>query len=473
MMMWRPRLPSPFGTTFLGAPTALQLILWICTSAVGRGNPRGVLPGIKKDKVANPDAVVFDPRPWTRIVGLAPDGNHVLVASDTYNLILARILGSQPQPLEEADLELATKTLQQLMFRAAGARQSHTYSLLEMEQAIRDREEWILSGSIEAPDVLAVANKWRHWKPGKIKTQLPTSQRALEQHLRARWLERLLGYFIPFRHQIPYMHQVMGARELEEFGHLFGDARFRTIRAHCLAYEGMRKIGFQNLPWTAGDVRHLMNQAVTLEVTPAKLQKWWGTLKWLSIKLGMLNVDEHKQLLAKRKAIQETLVDTQVKPQRKAVVPTRAIVWALEQGAEGAPSENSRQVHYGDGQVQPGLQCALQRRAAHLAADGQVHEQHPGAASLADKDHVGSGHQTEPGPAHRPIVLLLGGQMVDPLGEVVEEIQGLGVPRDGLPDPHDQQGQDGLHPPPRNPRQVPEVAQRRLGEAGRASQGRG
>ena len=124
----------------------------------------------------------------------------------------------------------------------------------------------------------------------------------------------------------------MGARELEEFGHLFGDARFRTIRAHCLAYEGMRKIGFQNLPWTAGDVRHLMNQAVTLEVTPAKLQKWWGTLKWLSIKLGMLNVDEHKQLLEKRKAIQETLVDTQVKPQRKAVVPTRAIVWALEQG---------------------------------------------------------------------------------------------------------------------------------------------
>ena len=313
--------PFPVWDDLLGVPTAIQLILHDLGFA---------------HKVANPDAVVFDPRPWTRIVGLAPDGNHVLVASDTYNLILARILGSQPQPLEEADLELATKTLQQLLFRAAGARQSHTYSPLEMEQAIRDREEWILSGSIEAPDVLAVANKWRHWKPGKIKTQLPTSQRALEQHLRARWLERLLGYFIPFRHQIPYMHQVMGARE---FGHLFGDARFRTIRAHCLAYEGMRKIGFQNLPWTAGDVRHLMNQAVTLEVTPAKLQKWWGTLKWLSIKLGMLNVDEHKQLLEKRKAIQETLVDTQVKPQRKAVVPTREIVWALEQGA-GTPPEN-------------------------------------------------------------------------------------------------------------------------------------
>ena len=40
--------------------------------------------------------------------------------------------------------------------------------------------------------------------------------------------------------------------------------------------------------------------------------------------------------------------------------------------------------------------------------------------------------------------------MVDPPGAVVEEIQGLGgVPRDGLPDPHDQQGQDG--PVPREP----------------------
>ena len=151
MMMWRPRLPSPFGTTFLGAPTALQLILhdlgFAPVQSDGEILVACCLEWVKKDKVANPDAVVFDPRPWTRIVGRAPEGNHVLVASDTYNLILARILGSQPQPLEEADLELATKTLQQLMFRAAGARQSHTYSPLEMEQAIRDREEWILSGS--------------------------------------------------------------------------------------------------------------------------------------------------------------------------------------------------------------------------------------------------------------------------------------------------------------------------------------
>ena len=85
MMMWRPRLPSPFGTTFLGAPTALQLILhdlgFAPVQSDGEILVACCLEWVKNDKVANPDAVVFDPRPWTRIVGLAPDGNHVLVAS--------------------------------------------------------------------------------------------------------------------------------------------------------------------------------------------------------------------------------------------------------------------------------------------------------------------------------------------------------------------------------------------------------
>ena len=323
MMMWRPRLPSPFGTTFLGAPTALQLILhdlgFAPVQSDGEILVACCLERAKKDKVANPDAVVFDPRPWTRIVGLAPDGNHVLVASDTYNLILARILGSQPQPLEEADLELATKTLQQLLFRAAGARQSHTYSPLEMEQAIRDREEWILSGSIEAPDVLAVANK------AALETRQDQNPIADISESVGTTLEgQVVGTPPGILHPLPAPDPL----------HAPGDG---GQGAGGVCYEGMRKIGF--LPWTAGDVRHLMNQAVTLEVNAAKLQKWWGALKWLSIRLGMLNVDEHKQL-EKRKAIQETLVDTQVKPQRKAVVPTRAIVWALEQGAEGTPPEN-------------------------------------------------------------------------------------------------------------------------------------
>ena len=174
-------------------------------------------------------------------MGLAPDGNHVLVASDTYNLILARILGSQPQPLEEADLELATKTLQQLLFRAAGARQSHTYSPLEMEQAIRDREEWILSGSIEAPDVLAVANKWIGNQENPIADISESVGTTLEG--------QVVGTPPGILHPLPAPDPLHAPGD---GGHLFGDARFRTIWAHCLAYEGMRKIGLQNLPWTAG-----------------------------------------------------------------------------------------------------------------------------------------------------------------------------------------------------------------------------
>ena len=447
MMMWRPRLPSPFGTTFLGAPTALQLILhdlgFAPVQSDGEILVACCLEWVKKDKVANPDAVVFDPRPWTRIVGLAPDGNHVLVASDTYNLILARILGSQPQPLEEADLELATKTLQQLLFRAAGARQSHTYSPLEMEQAIRDREEWILSGSIEAPDVLAVANKWRHWKPGKIKTQLPTSQRALEQHLRARWLERLLGYFIPFRHQIPYMHQVMGARELEEFGHLFGDARFRTIRAHCLAYEGMRKIGLQNLPWTAGDVRHLMNQAVTLEVTPAKLQKWWGTLKWLSIRLGMLNVDEHKQLLEKRKAPELTkAVDRYIMAMARFNLACSARFNDVQHTSPQTVKSTSNTLELLAWQTKTTSAVAIKRNPVPLIA---------------------------------PLFSFSGARWWIPLERWWKRFRASEEFREmDYLIPTINKDRTGFIPRPfRNPRQVPEVAQRRLGEAGRASQGRG
>ena len=68
MMMWRPRLPSPFGTAFLGVPTAVQLILhdlgFAPVQSDGEILVACCLEWVKKDQVANPDAVVFDPRPW-------------------------------------------------------------------------------------------------------------------------------------------------------------------------------------------------------------------------------------------------------------------------------------------------------------------------------------------------------------------------------------------------------------------------
>ena len=61
MMMWRPRLPSPFGTTFLWVPTAIQLILhdlgFAPVQLDGEILVACCLEWVKKDKVANPDAV--------------------------------------------------------------------------------------------------------------------------------------------------------------------------------------------------------------------------------------------------------------------------------------------------------------------------------------------------------------------------------------------------------------------------------
>ena len=54
---------------------------------------------------------------------------------------------------------------------------------------------------------------------------------------------------------------------------------------------------------------------------------------WLSKTFGLLNLDEEHRLKAKKQALEESLADTATKPQRKAVVPSKEVVWALEEGA--------------------------------------------------------------------------------------------------------------------------------------------
>ena len=166
-----------------------------------------------------------------------------------------------------------------------------------------------------------------------MKIEEPTTQRALEVHLRARWAERLLAHFALYAEHVPHMAAILGPSFRQEMGHLLGDARFRTLRQHCLAYEGLRKRGFTAIPWREVDVRNLLNNLATAEVTPYKLQQVWNTLKWLSKTFGLLNLDEEHRLKAKKQALEESLADTATKPQRKAVVPSKEVVWALEEGA--------------------------------------------------------------------------------------------------------------------------------------------
>ena len=74
---------------------------------------------------------------------------------------------------------------------------------------------------------------------------------------------------------------------------------------------------------------------------------------WLSKTFGLLNLDEEHRLKAKKQALEESLADTATKPQRKAVVPSKEVVWALE---EGASSLSMSGIIRPEGTVVPGVE---------------------------------------------------------------------------------------------------------------------
>ena len=74
---------------------------------------------------------------------------------------------------------------------------------------------------------------------------------------------------------------------------------------------------------------------------------------WLSKTFGLLNLDEEHRLKAKKQALEESLADTATKPQRKAVVPSKEVVWALE---EGASSLSTSGIIRPEGTMVPGVE---------------------------------------------------------------------------------------------------------------------
>ena len=87
------------------------------------------------------------------------------------------------------------------------------------------------------------------------------------------------------------------------------------------------------IPWQERHVRSLLNQLAKEEVTPCKLRQVWNTLKWFSKTFGLLKIDELHRLKSKKSSLEEALTDTVTRPQRKAVVPSKEVIWALEEGA--------------------------------------------------------------------------------------------------------------------------------------------
>ena len=91
------------------------------------------------------------------------------------------------------------------------------------------------------------------------------------------------------------------------------------------------------IPWQETHVRQLLNDLRSQEVTPHKLQLCWDTLRWFSKKFGMMAVHEEHRLLQKKQTVEEGLTPAIAQPSRKAKVPPKEVIWALEEGAAGVP----------------------------------------------------------------------------------------------------------------------------------------
>ena len=169
------------------------------------------------------------------------------------------------------------------------------------------------------------------------------------------------------------MAAVMGdGNDHEEFLHLLGDARFSTLRQRCLAFEKLKKHGGLQIPWTEKSVRSLLSN---LHSTPNYIQQAWDTLKWFSTKFQILDVTATQRLASKKKWLQETLVSTAATPQRKAVVPAKEVILALEQGAAA-------------GGVDPRRKGQVAREAIDAFILGMVRFQVGSSARFNDLQHT-------------------------------------------------------------------------------------
>lgn len=148
-----------------------------------------------------------------------------------------------------------------------------------------------------------------------------------------------MSLLAPFADKIPNMSSVMSPNQEREWLDLLGDTRFRTLRIHCLALENLQTTGFAQIPWTESDVREHLNRMRVEEASPHKIQQVWETLRWFSKRFGFLKIDACERLMQKKKTLQEEGVDTVAKPQRKAILPTKEVIWTLERSSCGIRSD--------------------------------------------------------------------------------------------------------------------------------------
>eukprot|EP00434_Breviolum_minutum_P041685 symbB.v1.2.037085.t1/scaffold5381.1/size27835/3 len=340
------KFPSPFARAYLHSPQLVQEALEALNIGPFQADGEFLCMRFLQPKDEPPSADGVGSRPWDAFRRVLEDlGEHTdqtqsVIPSEQWKQWFLGLDERVPfSPSDAFDLE---RSLWLIMEKVSCGKPSYTFTPRECGWEHHDREVW-QSRHRPPPITQLQLAKWRHWRPAQLRDLEPTTQRALEEKLRQHWSNRLISHLAPHASDIPAMAAVMGDRnDHEEFLHLLGDARFSTLRQRCLALEKLKKHGGLQIPWTEKSVRSLLSNDHKEECIPNYIQQAWDTLKWFSTKFQTLDVTATHRLASKKKWLQETLVSTAATPQRKAVVPAKEVILALEHGAAAGGADPRR-----------------------------------------------------------------------------------------------------------------------------------
>jgi hypothetical protein len=267
-----------------------------------------------------------------KVSSIQPDGEFLVLllnCPDCRQELLKSIFEQYPPPVSEEVEKEVHEWLTRLTRAVASGTRSSDCEEVNTQWWTNDKR--ICLQSTAANPLKDKLLKWRGWTPRMLTTLELHTQRSLEVELRKKWVARLLGHIIPHAPNIPYLAKVLGhTDEMQEFKDLLGATRFGTLRTHTLNLEKMLQLVPSLIPWDEKKLISLLNALRTQEVTPQKVQQFWLTMKFLSIRLGLIDPEQLAQIKHKKEAIRDALVTTLILPQRRAVVPSLDVIRALE-----------------------------------------------------------------------------------------------------------------------------------------------
>ena len=166
----------------------------------------------------------------------------------------------------------------------------------------------------------------------------PITPRQLEKELRLKWAQRLVSLLAPFADKIPNMASASWAHTKR--GNVWTFVARHEVQDITDPLPGTGKPSTQRashrIPWTESDVREHLNRMRVEEASPHKHPTSLGDTA-LVLQTVWLSQDRWACERAHgEEGPPEEGVDTVAKPQRKAILPTKEVIWTLEEVAAGS-----------------------------------------------------------------------------------------------------------------------------------------